>query len=223
MIRRIYGSTGSLRRTAINLSLNRKTVVRKFRFLALESRFRLAVRNFTLPKAKSVEFDDLETFEHTKCKPLSVTLAVETGTRRILGFEVSAMPVKGRLVEKAKRYGPRIDGRREARRRLFKRLSLLVEEGADIKSDSNPHYPRDVKEFFPNSRHIQHLGKRGSDTGQGELKKVKFDPLFSVNHICAKMRADINRLIRKTWCTTKDPERLSDHIAIFADNHNASL
>lgn len=223
LIRRIYASTGSLRRTAINLGLNRKTVVRKFHFLALEAHYQLQVRNFLKPKAKVIEFDDLETFEHTKCKPLSVTLAVETKTRRILGFEVSKMPARGNLVGRAEKYGRRVDERRQGRHRLFHKIVDLVEEGADIKSDRNPHYPNDVKTFFRNSRHIRYWGARGAKTGQGELKKLKFDPLFSLNHTCAKMRADINRLIRKTWCTTKDPDRLYDHIAIFANYHNECL
>jgi hypothetical protein len=36
-------------------------------------------------------------------------------------------------------------------------------------------------------------------------------------------RARINRLIRKTWCTTKKLDRLADHIAIYADFHNEYL
>lgn len=41
------------------------------------------------PVAKEIEFDDLETLEHTKRKPLLVTLAVEYKTRRILCFCMS--------------------------------------------------------------------------------------------------------------------------------------
>ena len=180
-------------------------------------------RNSSLPKAKVIEFDDLETFEHTKCKPLSVTIAVEQGTRRILGVEVSRMPANGLLVERAKKYGPRRDERREGRRRLFSKIQDLIDPFVEIKSDQNPHYPTDVKEFFPKARHKRYLGKRGSLGGQGELKKVKFDPLFSLNHTCAKMRADINRLIRKTWCTTKSPGELYCHLMLFADYHNKNL
>lgn len=223
IIRKILASTGSLRRTAKILKLNRKTVVRKFLFLGLEAQFHLVKGNIFKPKAKSIEFDDLETFEHTKCKPLSVTLAVESGTRRILGFEVSSFPAKGLLVGKAKKYGRRLDERGAARTRLFRKIQGLIEIGADIKSDSNPHYAKDVAKHFPGSQHYRYLGKRGALGGQGELKKVRFDPLFSLNHTCAKMRADINRLIRKTWCTTKNPDRLYCHLAIFAQFHNENL
>ena len=60
-------------------------------------------------------------------------------------------------------------------------------------------------------------------TGQGELKKVVYDPIFSLNHTCAMLRANINRLVRKTWCTTKKPERLAMHITLYALYHNLNL
>ena len=37
------------------------------------------------------------------------------------------------------------------------------------------------------------------------------------------MRANINRLFRKTWCTTKKPERLIDHIELYVQYHNEVL
>jgi len=92
-----------------------------------------------------------------------------------------------------------------------------------IKSDANPHYPPTVKQFFPNCVHEIHLGQGGAITGQGELKKIRFDPLFSLNHTCAMNRSDINRLIRKTWSTTKRPDHLADHLALSADYHNEYL
>jgi hypothetical protein len=180
--------------------------------------------NQSLAPASEVQFDDLETFEHTKCKPLSVTLVVEKGTRRILDFEISQMAAKGRLAKLAlKKYGVRPDHRTSARRKLLKRVTPLICPTALIESDQNPYYPKDVKHFFPHARHVSHLGQRGSTTGQGELKKVRFDPLFSLNHTCAMLRDNIKRLGRKAWCTTKKPEALRASIAIYALFHNTLL
>ncbi len=223
VIGKILASTGSQRRTAKILRLNRKTIERKFLLLSLEAEFELKKRNFKKPKAQIVEFDDLETFEHTKCKPLSVTVAVEHKTRRILGLEVSSMPVKGLLVRRATKYGFRPDERSQGRESLFKTIQPIVAQGAEIRSDSNPHYPKDVKRFFPFSKHTQFEGKRGSLGGQGELKRVSFDPLFSLNHTCAMLRANVNRLIRKTWCTTKRADRLRAHLILYANFHNLEL
>lgn len=222
LLRKLLCSGVSQRRAARILNLHRTTVVRKFLFLALEAEFCLLLQNHGKKKAKVIEFDDMESFEHTKCKPLSITLAVETGTRRILGLSVSRMPAKG-LLAKVNRYGPRADERGPARRGLFSRIQEFVEEDAVIKSDSNPHYKSDVIKFFPHAKYEQYLGKRGAVTGQGELKKLRFDPLFSLNHTCAKFRADVNRLFRRTWCTTKSPARLRSHLILYASYHNQHL
>jgi hypothetical protein len=223
VLRKHFASHGTIRRAARNFHLNRKTVVKKLLALGFDAECRLRFENSIKRKVHEIEFDDLETFETTKCKPLSVTLAVESGTRRILGLEVSKMPAKGLLVEKAKKYGYRPDNRKSARRRLFKDLQKIVTEDAIIKSDSNPHYREDVLEFFPKAKHIRYLGKRGSLGGQGELKKVKFDPLFSLNHTCAMFRANVSRLTRKTWVTTKNPSHLHAHLMLYAQYHNEHL
>ena len=221
---KLLSSGVSLRRSARILNLSRTTIDRKFRYLGERAKIKLHQSNLEKPLAKEVVFDDQETFEHTKCKPLSITLAVEAGTRRILGFEVSRMPAKGHLVHIAlKKYGPRKDERSKGRKKLFQTLTELVEPDAKFKSDQNPHYPNDLKRAFPDATHETHKGRRGSIVGQGELKKIGFDPLFSLNHTCAMTRANMNRMFRKTWCTTKVPERLADHFAIYAVFHNLFL
>lgn len=220
-LRRLLCSGVSLRRSARLLNLSRTTINRKLIFLGERSRIGLSEMNLKLPKVTVVEFDDQETFEHTKCKPLSITLAVESKSRRILAFEISQMNAKGHLAKLAfKKYGRRKDTRRLGRKRLFKSLKPIVHSHAIFKSDQNPYYGADVRRHFPKAKHETFKGQRGSIVGQGELKKIRFDPLFSLNHTCAMTRANMNRLFRKTWCTTKLPARLADHFAIYAVYHN---
>lgn len=214
----------SQREAARILKINRKTVVRKFRFAAETAKQELSDWNKRFEVCKEVEFDDQETFEHTKLKPLSVTLMVEYKTRRILGFEVSQMPAKGHLAKLSlKKYGYRPDHRPFARAKLFSEMQELVSPHAIIRSDSSPHYPFDVKKFYPRALHQTVLGGRSAVTGQGELKKLVFDPIFSLNHTCAMLRAHVSRLFRKTWCTTKRRDQLAAHIALYALEHNRRL
>jgi transposase-like protein len=223
-LRKLLCSGVSLRRSANLLHVSRTTIARKLIYLGEQSRIKLSVLNQLSSPAQVVEFDDQETFEHTKCKPLSITLAVESKTRRILAFEISQMNAKGHLVKIAmKKYGRRKDTRYAARQKLFLTLKPLVVSNATFKSDQNPHYPPDVRRHFPEGKHETFKGQRGSIVGQGELKKIRFDPLFSLNHTCAMTRANVNRLFRKTWCTTKLPKRLADHFAIYAVYHNENL
>lgn len=224
-LRRLLCSGVSLRRSAKLLHLSRRTVARKLIFLGLKSReFFDRYSRENLLSCQEVEFDDLETFEHTKLKPLSITLMVQAQSRRILGFTVAQMPAKGLLAALSlKKYGYRADKRQIKRAKLFEALKPLVDERALIRSDQNPHYPILVKRFFPQGVHQSFESRRGCVVGQGELKKIGFDPLFSLNHTCAMLRANINRLFRRTWCTTKKSERLADHIAIYVNYHNEMI
>lgn len=216
----------SQRRAAKILNVNRKTVVRKFRFLAEQSRLKQTqwLQSLERHSISKVQFDDLETSEHTKCKPLSVSIAVEPKDRKILGFQVSVMPAKGLLTKKAlQKYGPRPDQRSEGWRELFSSLSPIVSPHAKWRSDENPHYPGHLKRCHPQAIHETTPGRRGCVVGQGELKKIGFDPLFSLNHTCAMLRANLNRLFRKTWCTTKTKQGLIDHLSIYVHYHNQVL
>ena len=226
VVAQLFSSGVSQRRMAILLQVNPKTIVRKFRVLAARARAEHEVRLNEVAQTplSEIQFDDLETFEHTKCKPLSVTLAVNKKTREILGFQVSRMPASGRLAEISRRkYGYRKDERQKGWDLMFRTLRPLVRFGACLESDQNPHYPKFIRRHLKDVCHIAHPGARGAITGQGELKKLVFDPLFALNHTCAMLRANLNRLFRRTWCTTKKPEGLIDHLFIYLRYHNTVL
>src|SRR5690606_33830676 len=125
---------------------------------------------------------------HTKCKPLSIALAVEEGTERILSVHSAKMPAKGPLAEISRRkYGYRKDRRPVALRRMFNDLKV-ASRPEYFKSDMNPRYPSVVRKHFPHVPHIVFKGRRGCVVGQGELKRGGFDPLFSLNHTAASVR-----------------------------------
>ena len=215
----------SLRRSARILRVNRTTVVRKFRFLADQCRANHVqfLAQFENSKLEEIVFDEMETFEHTKYKPLSVAVAV-TPKRQILCTEVAQMPAKGLLAAKSrKKYGYRKDERPQALRRMFTRLQKTTRPDALFKSDQNPSYPYCLRKHFPQAKHETTKGGRSAIVGQGELKKLGWDPIFALNHTAAMFRANMNRLFRKTWCTTKTVRGLSDHLALYTQYHNQNL
>jgi len=219
----------SQNRIANVLGTTRKTVVRKLAFLSVIC----ARKNLALLQRRAlstnIQFDELETIEHTKCKPLSVALAVEADTRVMLGFEVSSMPAKGPLAHIARvKYGNRPDHRRQGLTALMDRIQKRSAQELSLLSDKCPRYNPIVKETLCKAPELQvnyrqTKGARGCIGGQGELKKLLFDPLFSLNHTCAMLRANINRLFRRTWCTTKKAECLRQHIEIYMYYHNRFL
>ena len=224
LVERELISGSSLRRTALILKLNYKTVVRKFFYLGLKARRDHERRLKELEPLKEVQFDDMESFEHTKLKPLSISVAVVKKRRFILGAKVSQMPAKGLLAKKSRaKYGPRADHRRKARKELFDSISPLVTKCTKFESDENPHYYKQFREHFPECEYQQHKGIRGCVVGQGELKASGKDPLFSLNHSCAMIRYSVSRLVRKTWVTTKKLESLQNHLDIYISYHNRVL
>jgi len=220
----MLGSAMSQRRVALVLGLHPITVARKLVFTAGQSKKKLRESLADCSFVKAIQFDELQTIEHTKCKPLSVALAVAEDSRKIVGFRVSQMPATGHLAAiSRKKYGYRKDERLEGMYSLFEELSEKLNSKIIIRSDECSYYKSVVNSCFPDSKHEQFKGQKSAISGQGELKKIKRDPLFTINHTFAMLRANINRLVRKTWCTTKKVARLVDHLWLYMWVHNSRL
>lgn len=169
---------------------------------------------------EEIQFDELETIHHTKCKPLSI--AVVTGKEYLLNLKVAEMPAKGKLAQiSLAKYGPRKDQRAETIEGALKEVKekLVKAEGIKIKSDAHPAYKKIVEQVFLCVDYKQH--SRRGNIEKLRLKvhesshKKRFDPLFDVNHACALLRSQIKRLVRRSWCTTKKVENLQIHLDLF--------
>ena len=68
------------------LKVNPKTIAKKVSFLGGICRQRLTEEVSSYAHIDTIQFDELQTIEHTKCKPLSVAVAIASDTRKILGF-----------------------------------------------------------------------------------------------------------------------------------------
>jgi len=212
-----------MRRCALVLNIHRTTVERKLIYLAKKAE--LSQERFLQTMKAQVthlQFDDLITIEHTKLKPLTVSIAVDVNTRSILGAQVGVIGAFGHLAELSRRkYGRRINEHKKTLRRLFNEVAPAISPMALIRSDEHKFYAEFVENYLPGRKYEQYPSIRSSIAGQGELKKTRRDPLFGINHTCAMLRANVNRLIRKTWCTTKTPQMLQRHLMIYVDFHNS--
>ena len=225
-IYRMLNSGISQRRTAFLLGVRRQTVANKLMRLGAAAASDQATwrAQQELPDGQVAVFDEMETFEHSKCKPLAIAVAVQEKTRFIVAAEVSQMPAKGPLAAISRRkYGWRRDDRKKGLQRALGQVATAFKSLSTVKSDECPRYPKVVREVLPGVTHQTFKGRRGCVVGQGELKAGGFDPLFSLNHSCAMIRDNIKRLSRRTWCTTKDPASLQDLLNIYVAFHNGRL
>lgn len=227
-LRKLLCSNVSQRRSALILGVQPRTIARRFRYLAIQARMRIAQDSiksiFNSKKIANVQFDEMITSHHTKCKPLSIALSVCSETRKILGFQISEIAPPDRLLLKSRqKYGDRADKRDEGLHKMFLAISHRIESDGIIASDYWNSYPGHVHTHFPKISHQRHLSRKATPNGFGELKQGYNDPLFSINHTAAMLRANVNRLTRKTWCTTKKISGLNDHLYLYAEFHNSTL
>lgn len=169
--------------------------------------------------ARELQFDEMETIHHTKCKPLSVAIIVNEAYE-LLEAKVAEMPAKGRLAKFSnQKYGPRKDERSEKLNEAFELVKKkLITQPQQIKSDAKPSYSRLIRTHFPNIQYNQFNRAekvRHQERLHEKLRKKVYDPMFAVNHKCALLRSHIKRLTRRSWCTTKKPENLQLNLDLF--------
>lgn len=174
---------------------------------------------------KELQFDEMESIEHTKLKPLTIALAVSEDFK-ILGTRVGTIPAKGLLSQiSKKKYGPREDQSSLILREMLANLKVSP-SGQDflIKSDAKPSYRAIVKEVFLDKKHLMYVAQENKEKRRElkytNLEKRVFDPIFAVNQRMAKFRDHIKRLARRSWCTTKRRENLEKQIYLYIADNN---
>ena len=218
----------ALRDAARHFKVSRTTIARRLLFLAEQARrrnrqFLEQYQQLNGPIDK-LQFDDLITAEHTKCKPVSVTVVVQEKTRIIVDFCAAQIPAFGHLskISRAK-YGKRADHSRRERNALFERLTDVIPSHVTFRTDKHKHYPVVIKKHFPDAKHLKSKGGKSRSNGQGELKKTGRDPLFSVNQTFGMFRDKMSRLTRQSWNLSKKISCLEAHTAIYIESHNRAI
>jgi hypothetical protein len=204
---------------AAYLGVNRKTIVHRLLFFAKRGRAHLDTQD--VKPLDHIILDELQSSVHTKCKPVAIPVAVCAKTRRILALGVASMPAQHPLREiAAARYGTRADDRPAALAQVLTQIAPRLKPGGQISTDCALHYPEPIARLVPHAVHLAFRSRKARVTGQGELKKIGFDPLFALNHTAAMIRDRASRLVRKTWANTKRMDRLHAHLLVYAHFHN---
>jgi len=216
-----YASATTQRRIARVMQINRKTVVRKFLFMAGLAKTAQERAVWQAPlQTTTFQFDEMESFEHTRLKPLSIAVLLCGTTRKLLDIRVGSMPMRGVLSGVAiKKYGDRKDERPKLREAVFRKLGAALNRPCTMTTDSHLAYPRLIKTFLPKARHLAVIRPK-IPKRLGLPRPNPDDPLFAINHTAAKIRHDLSRMARKVWVTTKKAERLQLHLDLYVAFHN---
>jgi transposase-like protein len=122
LILTLFASGVSQRRVAKVFGISKNTAEKKFIFLGKFTEHQNRIwSEKNAREVEEIQFDELETFEQSKLKPVSVPLAVDKETRAILSYEVGSMQAKGIHAKRSvKKYGKRLDQRKEKLESLLK-------------------------------------------------------------------------------------------------------
>jgi transposase-like protein len=228
----------TMRRQAIHLKISRRILAKRLIWLAEKVKgihqYELAHGVFKKNELERFQFDEMETFISSKLKTVSVALAVvriqapelmvkkpkkiDPPKRRYRPLIIDIMPAKRRakgLIAEVSRHkyptwiNEQNQGdRRNALLRILKTVSRIAPEYVAIYSDKDTSFVSVVKQVMPLAKHIR-IKSRMVDL------KQEVDPLFFLNHTCARIRADLCRMRRKTWATSKKIENLEAHLWVY--------
>jgi len=202
-----------MRRVAKHIGIDRKTVARKLQYLAEQAR-EAHTTALASPgiKTEYVQFDEMETYEVSKLKPLSIALAVRAKTGQILGAKVAEMNCHGKTASASvRKYGRRTDGRMRATKSVLGNVVKVSKAKLTIATDKKQAYRTIIKQVLPGARHDVYASRTTVSTA---------DPLFRLNHTCAKIRADLSRMSRKTWSASKKATALQDNLDVYVAYNN---
>ena len=208
----------ALRQAARVLGVARRTVERRFVWLAGHAASFHRHRLEGAALAGPFMLDELETFEGNRYQPVTVPVLIEPQSFFLIASEAGPLRRKGRMTPLQKRRRAEheaVHGRRPSRsaaavRAVLERLRPSVRPGVRIvlHSDEKPLYAWLGRRVF---------GKRFVwAPHSASARRDRTNPLFPINHTNARLRHFLARLRRRSWCVSKLRLRLRQHLTVAA-------
>jgi transposase-like protein len=202
----------TIRRAAQILGVAVNTIRNRIAWLADKAReaHAAAHANGSL-ETSFAQFDEMETFIHSRCQPATIAMVVRHKTGQILSIKTAIIVAKGHLAKKGAAQGWIDNHGPIARAIALSEAAKSIQPGATIACDGWPTYPTEIASY---------VGKGVQVTAYISGSGVGYDPMFRLNHTCAKIRADIACMARDTWTTTKKIVHLQDRLDIYVAWNN---
>jgi hypothetical protein len=213
---RLMVSCVGLRQAAQVLRVARRTIERRFDWLARHaSDWHLNRLDGALLDGP-FQLDELESFEANRYQPVTVPVLIDRSSLFIVATEVGPLRRKGRMTatqrrrrtEHERRHGRRPSQSRRAVRAVLTRLHQVVGPRQPVVLDS------DHKPLYGQLGHRMLPGRFVWRRHDAAARRDRGNPLFPINHTNARLRHFLSRLRRRTWCVSKRREGLRKHLAI---------
>lgn len=214
-----YTSGNSMRRISDELECNRETVARIVRLLGSKIKsYHYSLIEAGRLSTSFVGFDEMETYEHTKLKPLAIVLAVDVSNRKIIDARVCEIRAKGRTAPLSiAKYGIRQNLSPEVREEVASRMALCLQgPSSRITSDAKKAYLTLFRRFIPNATHHPIVSRAKFSVRDPANKEMG-----RFNNVCAVIRQYMSRMSRRSLVSTKNPDMLQAHLYLFIARYNA--
>ena len=213
---RLFVACVGQRQAARVLQVSRRTIERRFRWLARHASAFLDNHLTGRPLRGPFQLDEFESFEGNRFQPVTVPVLIDRRTLFLVATSVGPLRRKGRMTalqlrrrtEHEARFGRRPSQSPVAVRQVLARLIAVVPRRFVLESDEKPLYGALSRRLFGSRcRWRTHSAAARRDRG---------NPLFPINHTNARLRHFLARLRRRTWCVSKTRGDLLRHLRIAA-------
>ena len=215
---RLFISCVGQRQAARVLQLARRTIERRFRWLASHAQAFHHNRLRGAELAGPFQLDELESFEANRFQPVTVPVLIDRRTFFLIATAVGPLRRKGRMTSRQRlrrRRHEAVHGRRPTHsarvvHEVLARLRPLIgpRRPCVLESDQNPLYGSLGHRMF-GERFVWRAHS-------ASVRRDRRNPLFPINHTNARLRHFLSRLRRRTWCISKNREDLQRHLSIAA-------
>ncbi len=202
------------RQAARVLRVARRTIERRFTWLARHAAGYHARRLRDVTLAGPFQIDELESFEANRFQPVTVPVLIDRTTLFIVDCAVGPLRRKGRMTPKQRRlraqheaqHGRRPTASTPAVRKVLQTLAGVAVRRVVLESDRKALYGALARRLLGRAvRWRPHDATRRRDHA---------NPLFPINHTNARLRHFLSRLRRRTWCVSKTRSGLERHLRI---------
>ncbi len=216
----LVSSTG-YRQSARILHMSARGALRKARKIERQAGWLHENLSAKLPGGRTYAFDELETFEHSKLRPVTMPVVVECASWFLVAHGVA--PIRRLAQQGSERRqaqdeleaeeGIREDDSRECVHEVFARVDRRLNGGKlRVHTDQKSTYGPILSEIFGDR--VRHV------TTSGKAKRDPSNPLFPINITLAMCRDNLGRLRRRTWLVSKKREYLRTHMQMFTVYRN---